>query len=72
MTLAMLLEKIFCMSTLHERISNYLHDQIPDGPGVEVSESDSIEYEYLLARAQIDFQNVQKHQDKPKRDLAEG
>jgi hypothetical protein len=60
------------MSTLQKRISNYLHDQRPDGRGVEVAESDSIEYEYLLARAEIDLQDFEKHQDKPKRGLAEG
>jgi hypothetical protein len=71
-TLAMLLEKIIRMTTLHERISNYLHDQMPGDGGVGVAESDSTEYEYLLARAEINLQKVQKHQDKPKPGLAEG
>jgi hypothetical protein len=72
LTLAMPLEKIICMSTLQERINNYLRDQMPDGRVVEAAESDSTEYEYLLARAEINLQNVQKHQDKPKRGLAKG
>jgi hypothetical protein len=60
------------MNTLHERISNFLHDQMPDGLGVEVAESSSMEYEYLLTRAEIDLRNFEKQQDKPKQGLAEG
>jgi hypothetical protein len=60
------------MSTLQERINNHLRDKMSDGRVVEVAGSDLTEYEYLRARAEINLQNVQKHQDKPKRDLAEG
>jgi len=60
------------MSTLHERINNYLNDQVPDSRVVEVAESDATEYEYLLARAEIDLKNTPKHEGEPKRGLAEG
>ena len=66
------LENIIGMSTLHERINNYLHDQTPEGPVVEAAKSDPAEYEYLLARVDINLETVQKHQEKPKRGLAEG
>ena len=65
------LEKIIGMSTLHERINNYLDDQMPGGRVVEVAKSDSMEYEYLLAKVETNLQNIQKQQDKPERGLAE-
>jgi hypothetical protein len=71
-TLAMPLEKIVCMSTLKERINNHLRDQMSDGRVVKVAGADLTEYEYLRARAESNLQNVQKHQDKPKRGLADG
>ena len=59
------------MSTLHERINNYLDDQMPGGRVVEVAKSDSMEYEYLVAKVETNLQNIQKQQDKPERGLAE-
>jgi hypothetical protein len=60
------------MSTLHERINNYLLDQNPDSRVVEVAESDSTEYEYMLRRAEINQQNDQRPQVRPKRGPADG
>jgi hypothetical protein len=60
------------MSTLHQRISLYLHEHTPDGRRIETAESDSLEYEYLLARAEANLQSAQELQDKLEQDLAEG
>jgi hypothetical protein len=70
--LVMPLEKITCMSTLQERINNYLGDQMSDGRLVKVAGSTLTEYEYLRARTKVTLQNVKKRQDKPKRGLAQG
>ena len=60
------------MSTLHERISHYLHEHTPDGRRIVAAESYSLEYEYLLARAEANLQIAQERLNKLEQGLAEG